>query len=326
LPALDIQNIDSNSFAVSLRARLVAFDALVPNSEWRIDGAIGTSQAAAIELYKPVAHTGLFVAPRAYVLRTSLNAFNEDGEQLAEYRDRRMGVGFDVGFTTGVRSELRAGFDQTDVSVRLRVGVPAFPESAGTNQFASVRFVFDGHDSPMVPSRGVRVRGAMRYYFKTPDAVVGDEDVVVQRFSDVPQAEATASWFTRLGRERLFVTGGAGTSFDRNPGVNLFRLGGPLRLAAFNNGEISGRHFVLATVGVLHEWFRLPDVLGGNVYAGIWVEQGSAYDEWSEARYRSAASGGIIGETILGPVFVGYSHSLQGSDNRFYVALAPFLP
>ena len=172
LPALDIQNIDSSSFALSLRMRLVAYDTLVPNSEWRVDGSIGTSQTAAIELYKRAGRTGLFVAPRGYVLRTSLNAYNDEGEVLAEYREKRIGAGIDVGYTTGLRSEVRLGFDAADVRVRLRVGTPALPEATGTDRYASLRWVFDDQDSPMVPSRGLRVRASLRYHFETP-AIVG---------------------------------------------------------------------------------------------------------------------------------------------------------
>jgi NTE family protein len=312
---------------VSLRGRLVAYDTFVPNSEWRVDGAVGTSLAAAIELYKRVGHTGFFVAPRAYALRTTLNAYTDEGEFLAEYREKRVGAGIDVGYTTGQRSEVRAGFDQADVRVRLRVGAPALPEATGSDQFASVRYVFDGQDSPTVPSRGLRVRTVFRYYFETPDLVVGDEDTAVQQFRDVPLAEVSGSWFTRVApKYRFFVSAGAGTSFDSNPGMHLFRLGGPMRLGAFNNGEVLGRHYMLGVAGLLREWFRLPDILGGNVYAGGWVEQGSAYDAWEDAAYRGAASGGVIAETLLGPVFVGYSHSLTGSDSRYYVALAPLLP
>jgi NTE family protein len=78
-------------------------------------------------------------------------------------------------------------------------------------------------------------------------------------------------------------------------------------------------------VGLLHEWFRLPDVLGGNVYLGGWLEQGSAFDSWQDAKYQSALSAGILIETLFGPAFLGYSQSLNSGNGRFYVALGPLL-
>ena len=142
----------------------------------------------------------------------------------------------------------------------------------------------------------------------------------------MPQAEVVASWFTRAGtRRRLFLSGGGGTSFDQDAGFNQFRLGGPLRLGGFNNDELRGNHYVLGVAGMLYEWFRLPDVLGSNAYAGGWVEQGSAFNAWRDKEYQASVSAAIILETLLGPAFIGYSQSLTESGGRFYLALGPFL-
>ena len=324
LPAIDLHNIDSNAFALQLRLRVAIYDAPLPNSELRLDGGIGTDQTAAIELYKLVGRHGLFVAPRAYFNRHGLNGYN-DGVYVAEYRMKRTGVGVDVGYTTGLRSEVRLGYDASDVRVRLRVGPPTLPEASGSESVASLRWVFDGQNSPLIPSRGLRLRTAMRYFFDTPD-IVDSQGTVVVRALDVPQGEAVASWFTRVRtRQRLFIAGGAGTSFGDDPGLNQFRLGGPLRLGALNTDEIRGNNYVLGTVGLLHEWFRLPDILGGNVYVGGWLEQGSAFDRWEDAKYESSLSAGVILETLFGPAFLGYSQSLNDGGGRFYIALGPFL-
>jgi hypothetical protein len=134
------------------------------------------------------------------------------------------------------------------------------------------------------------------------------------------------SWFKRIRpRQRLFVSGGAGTSFGDDPGFNQFRLGGPGRLGAFNNDQIRGENYVLGVGGLLHEWFRLPDVIGANAYFGGWLEQGSAFNAWNDAEYKAAASVGVVLETILGPAFLGFSQSLTDGNNRFYLALGPFL-
>jgi NTE family protein len=324
LPAIDAQNIDSNSFALSLRMRLVLYDTPLRNTELRLDGGIGTDQTVALELFRSIGRRGFFVAPRAYFSRSTLNGYR-DGEFLAEYRVKRTGVGIDVGYTTGMRTELRFGYDEANVRARLRVGVPLLPEASGADRVASVRWIFDGQNSPLVPSRGARVRTAFRYYFDTPD-IVDANDNVIARASDVPQGEVFGSWFRRVGtRGRLFVAGGAGTSFGDDPGFNKFQLGGPFRLGAFNNDELRGDNYLLGDVGLLREWFRLPDVLGANVYYGGWLEQGSAFDEWRDADYKASLSAGVIVETLFGPAFVGYSQSLTDGDGRFYLALGPLL-
>jgi hypothetical protein len=88
-----------------------------------------------------------------------------------------------------------------------------------------------------------------------------------------------------------------------------------LQLGAFNNDEIRGDNYVLGVMGVPHEWFRLPDILGGNAYFGGWLEQGSASDRWR----------GALLETLFGPAFPGYSQSLSDGGGRFYIALGPFV-
>ena len=324
LPAIDLQNIDSNSFSLSLRARLAVYDTPIPNSELRFDVGIGTDQSVAIEVYKQISHRGLFVAPRAYFTHRSLNGY-QDGEQVGDYRVKSTGAGIDLGYTTGLRSEVRVGYDAADVRVRRRIGVPTLPEANGSDSVMTMRWTFDGQNSPLVPSRGLRFRTAYRYFWDTPE-IVDEQGNVLAHPRDVPQAEAVASWFRRVAtRQRLFLVGGAGTSFGDEPGFNEFRLGGPFRLGAFNNDEISGNNYLLGVVGVLHEWFRLPDVLGGNGYLGGWLEQGSAYDTWDEAPYKAALSAGIVLETLFGPMFVAYSQSLTDGDGRFYISLGPFV-
>jgi NTE family protein len=324
LPALDVQNIDSNSFSISLRARLAIYDMPIPNSELRFDVGVGSQQLVALELYKLLGHRGLFVAPRVYFTHGSLNGYDE-GEFVAEYRVKRTGGGVDIGYTTGMRSEVRLGYDEADVRARLRIGAPTLPEANGSDRAASVRWAFDGQNSPLVPSRGLRLRTAFRYYFDTPE-IVDAQGAVLRRARDVPQGEAVASWFKRVRtRERLVLAGGGGTSFDHDPGFNQFLLGGPFRLGSFNNDEIRGDNYLVGVVGVLHEWFRLPDVLGGNAYLGGWLEQGSAFNAWRDAQYKASLSGGVVIETLFGPAFLAYSRSLTDSNGRFYVALGPFL-
>lgn len=325
LPAIDLQNIDSNSFSLGLRARLAIYDSPISHSEVRVDAGVGSDQSIGVELYKLLGHRGFFVAPRAYFSQHTINAYSDE-DLLAEYRSRRTGYGFDVGHTTGMRTELRLGYDMADVRAKRRIGEPVLPEARGTDSVASLRWEFDGQDSSMVPGSGARVRTAYRYFFQTPDATTETGELLLSGPKDVSQGEVVASWAKRIwSRQRLLLAGSVGTSFGDNPGFNEFRLGGPLRLGSYNNDEIVGANYFLATAGLLHEWFRLPDVLGGNAYIGAWVEQGDAFDEWGAIDYKATGSAGVMLETIFGPLFAGYSQSLTSGGGRFYISLGPLL-
>jgi NTE family protein len=122
-------------------------------------------------------------------------------------------------------------------------------------------------------------------------------------------------------RHRVFFSGGAGTSFKGRPlPTEQFSLGGPLRMSAFNPGQQRGDHYAHAAGGYLYQLMRLPDFLGGPVFAGAWLETGSAFDTDEDADIAVNGSTGVIADTILGPVFFGYSLGDDGSS-RFYLAI-----
>ncbi len=324
-PAVDLQNIDSNSFSMNLRARLAMFDTLVAGSELRLDAGVGTRTFISGEWYRRFGRSPVFGAVRGYASNDSLNLYDEDGQFLAEYRDKTTGAGFDLGLAIDRSNEIRLGYDVADVRIRRRIGEDVQPEAVGSDQFVTLRWAHDSQTSPVIPTRGVYSIATFRYYFDTPEIQRLDGTTIDRR--DFPQAEARAWWFRRVKENhRAFVTGAFGTTFDQDPGVHVFRMGGPMKLGALNNDEIIGEHYLYLAGGLLYRWFRLPDVLGGNAYLGAWYENGSAFEDWDgNKKYLANLSGGTVVETLLGPFFLGGSVSLNDGSTRFYVSLAPFV-
>ena len=140
----------------------------------------------------------------------------------------------------------------------------------------------------------------------------------------VTMAEGSLTWFRPLRRDRtrrLFVVGGAGHTFEGSPlEIDQFALGGPARMTAFGIGEARGDHYIYAGGGYLHRLFRLPDFLGRSVFAGGWVESGSAWDRGGDADLTVHGSVGIIADTLIGPVFAGMSAGIKG-ESRFYIGI-----
>ena len=125
----------------------------------------------------------------------------------------------------------------------------------------------------------------------------------------------------RTRAKRVFLSGGAGTSFDGNPlPTDQFALGGPLRLSAFSAGEQRGDHFLLVTGGYLHQIGRLPDFFGGPMFLGGWVDTGSAFDHWDDKDVATHVSVGFIADSLIGPVFAGTGFGFDGAF-RFYVGV-----
>ena len=127
------------------------------------------------------------------------------------------------------------------------------------------------------------------------------------------------SVFHSLGRRnRLFVRAAGGTSFGARPWFEAFSLGGPFRMSAFDNDELTGANFAFAGVGYLRQLPRLPAWVGGHAYLATWVEAGSAFDARADSAWHGDVSAGVIVDSIIGPVVrrrqrrpVGTSPSLR---------------
>jgi hypothetical protein len=118
---------------------------------------------------------------------------------------------------------------------------------------------------------------------------------------------------TVRGHDRVFALGGAGTSFSNRPlPTDQFVLGSPLHLGAYNVGEIRGDHYYILTAGYLGQIGRLPDFMGGPIFAGAWIENGDAFDSWHAATVRTHASAGVVIDTLVGPVIVAGSAGFDG--------------
>jgi hypothetical protein len=84
-------------------------------------------------------------------------------------------------------------------------------------------------------------------------------------------------------------------------------------LDAFDVGERRGDHFAVLTIGGARQIARLPDFLGGPVFGSVWLENGAAFDSHANADLNTHIAGGIILDTLVGPVLVGASAGLDGS-------------
>jgi NTE family protein len=323
LPAFDLENVDSNSFAATLRFRFAFYDTPIRQTEMRADLALGTNTFVGFELYRRLGQTPFFLAPRAAWRETTSNAYDADRNQIAEYSSKRATLGVDLGLNTSFNSELRAGVDWANLRVRREIGEPNLPEAEGDEKLLSVRWAYDGQNSPLVPSKGAYIRAAFRYYLDGADTVDADGNTLTT-IEDIPQLEASVNHVHRFKvKNRLLTNVAFGTSFDASPGIYQYRLGGVGRLGAYNHQEVFGDHYVFGSVGVLREWFRLPDILGQRVYYGGTVEVGTAFDEWDTANWDTQLTLGAMMETLRGPAFIGGSVSFVTGDMRFYVSLAP---
>ena len=303
LPIVLYRSSNISNVKFSLGARLTSFDIGGHGSELRFDAIIGSDDLLAGEYYRPVGDKGFFVAPRAFFAATSLDLY-ANGDRVAEYRNRRVGAGVDLGFTLNRRTQFRVGYEIGRERARVSIGSPIIPEVDGLLSKASARFVYDGLDDAMVPTRGFSIAGEGRWFFDAPGAP--------QSF---PQSEVRYTALKPMSdKVSIFTYGSAGTSFSKDAApLEQFTLGGPFRLGAFGPQEFRGDHYFLVSGGYLQRVGYLPPFLGRKIYGSGWYEFGSAFFDKDNAEYHSSVSGALIMETRLGPLTLGGAF---GSDGR----------
>lgn len=319
---VSLEDATSNTFRFGLGGRYLAFDVAGRQSELRLDATIGSDAFAGASLYRPFGRTPFFVEPGAQVGTETVRVADE-GQTLATYQVDGVEVRVDAGVNLGRFNEVRAGWRWAYVDATVDVGSPLLPELDGPQSEVHLTWTHDTQDDPVVASRGLHAVAALRHYLQSPFA-----DLLPDAGGNrVTQATAVGSWvrsFDRGARNRLFVNGGAGTSFDGDPlPTEQFQLGGPFRLSALDAGARSGAHFLMATAGYLRQVARLPDFVGGPVLLGGWIEEGSAFDSLATAQFDTNVTVGLVTPTLVGPVFAGASVGFDGS-RRFYVGIGRF--
>jgi NTE family protein len=217
-----------------------------------------------------------------------------------------------VGLVVSRESELTGGVQFGRVEANVRAGAPDLPELGGAESVVRLRFAHDGQDSPIVPSRGSRAIVQFTHFLDSP-IVEGVE----RTNHGVSQLEGGVTHYWRWHRRnRLFVMGFGGTSFDDHP-ISQFTLGYPFRLDAFRIGERRGDHYGVLTVGAARQVGRLPDFMGGPIFAATWLENGSAFYTDEDADFNTHAAVGVIMDTLVGPVVLGSSVGLDGGFRWF---------
>jgi NTE family protein len=308
---LNLENTTSEDFRVTFTGRYLAFDLLGSGSELRIDGTLGSDPGLAFTYYRPFGGTPLFVQPYAGVVQRTFNVI-EDDAVVASYGQRLSRGGLDIGVNLGRISDVRLGAYLGRLKANVDVGDPGLPEVNGKEVVAELKWRLDSQDSPVVPTRGTFAATHLQYMFDGPD--ITPPLTSGRSSAELLQLSGEASHFWSRGeRGRLFSVVGCGTSFGKEPlPTDQFVLGRPFHLGAHDHGEFRGDHYYVLTGGYLHQLGRLPDFMGGPVFAGAWLENGDAFNS-GEATFRSNASGGVILDTLIGPVIVAGSAGFDGS-------------
>ena len=321
--ALDLQNTQSSSVAATVRGRMLLFDVAGHNSEGRLDVSLGNTLAAAAGVYRPVGRSGFFVEPRAFAERRDTPVFEDDG-YTAEYREYHAGAIVRRRVHAAYRFETRLGYTYDHLRMDVRIGDSALPSVNGPQQYVSAQVKFDGQTGPTIPERGLYAKADLRQFFQVPDVVTPASTRAADP-DKMTSGRLQFSLFTPVGRRgRVLLGGSGGTSFGDTTVVNAFALGGPFQLGAYYPGELRGSNAVVANLGYFHELARFAEGTIGRLWFGSLIENGSAFERWSAAKFHTNVTAGFVLESPIGPVFAGASFGLDGRY-RVYFSLGPII-
>jgi NTE family protein len=307
-PFVDLAvNVDGSgvaAFDVSGGARVTFMDIDRHGGEWRNDLLFGSSNLAASEFYQPLAMSRFFVAPFAFASKFARNSFTGE-TRVAVFGDERAGGGFDFGYDSGRRSEIRLGYEIFSGKLDPLIGSAGLPIVSGNTGEFRLRYVWDGQDSPTVPSRGLRIISSLSRVLQSPDLDRPITQLDVQTSTFAPLSPKTS----------LFFIASAGISFHGTAGpFQVFALGGPFHLGAYLPQEFLGNHYGYSSVGFRREFYRLPQLVGGKIYWAGWYEAGTAFNDPDSVVVRGTFNFGVIAETIAGPLALAGSVSPTGQS------------
>lgn len=307
-PFVDLAvNVDGSgvaAFDFSAGARVTFMDVEHHGGEWRNDLLLGSGNLAASEFYQPLGGTHLFVAPYAFASKFPRNEFTGQ-TRVAVFGDERAGGGFDIGYNTGHRSEIRWGYEIFSGKLAPLIGDAGLSSVSGSTGELRARYVWDGQDSPSVPSRGIRIMANFSRVLQSPGLAHPIDQLDLQTSTFIPTGPKTSLFFVASG----------GTTFRGDAGpFQLFALGGAFHLGAYLPQEFVGNHYAYSSLGFRRDLYHLPQLVGGKIYWGGWYEAGSAFNDPSTIVVRGTFNLGVIAETIVGPIALATSVSPTGQS------------
>lgn len=306
--AVNVEGSGVAAFDFSAGTRITFMDVAHHGGEWRTDLLFGSSNLGASEFYQPLWQSRFFVAPFVFASKYARNSFT-GLTRVAVFGDERAGGGFDIGYDSGRRSEFRVGYEAFDGKLAPLIGATGLPSVHGSTGEFRARYVWDGQDSPSVPSRGTRAVVTLSRVLQSPGLPhpIGQLDV------------QTSNFVALTSKTSMFFSASGGTTFRGDAGpFQVFTLGGPFRLGAYLPDEFLGNHYAYTSVGFRRELYSLPQLVGKRIYWGGWYEAGTAFGTQAAdpgpVVVRGTFNLGIIADTIVGPIAIAGSISPTGQS------------
>jgi len=117
----------------------------------------------------------------------------------------------------------------------------------------------------------------------------------------------------------VFLAAQGGTTFTyHGTGLPPFSLGGSRNLVAYGSNEFLINQYFLFKAGYIHQLLELPPIVGDKLYAVVGYEAGKVYGLSNVSSLPTDAYGGLIVNTLFGPVLIGGAYGATGHHKVFF--------
>jgi NTE family protein len=269
---------------------------------------IGSNYGARVDLYQPLDPAQrLFVEGIAQYRNEQQNIYQND-ERVAQYAIGHTALSAWLGTNIGILGQAKVGWQEQRTDFERDIGSPLLPD-------AKVRF--GGWAAALALDQ------LNRLYFPT-DGWATNLVYFDNRDDDYSRLDFGAigafSFASTVFNARTSYSG----AVDGNlPFYDAARIGGPLNLSAYAQGQVVGDD--ITYLGLRGEQIigKFPLGLRGDLRLGVALEAAHVGRYFTETNladldYLNSASIYIGSETPFGPLYIGYGRSSEGNWNAFF--------
>jgi NTE family protein len=306
---INVEGSDTSEIRFGVGARLTFLDFGGPNSEWRSDITIGLDNSVSSEYYRRFGLTRWFVAPRGFFSRRQEDVYS-DKTRTSILKVQEGGGGADLGYAVSRFQELRLGYqyDYVSPSVSSGVLIPWLSAAAAGLQSVRFRWAYDGQDSGIIPRHGIRSTLDARWVFGTPTGV--------PQFGTIEQQFLIPKSF---GPRYTIVSAlNGGTVVGPKAYLPPFTLGGAGDLSALARQQLRGEHYYYGGMQGLRAFSADRTSFLNKINLDLGFEMGQAFSSTDSGKPIYDGLLGVVGESPVGIVFVGWSCGSSGNHKFFF--------
>jgi NTE family protein len=284
-------------------------------AEWRNEAQIGDVRRLATGFYQPLGPgSPWFVEPIVEYAQADFDLFGADNRRTDRVTNSAAGVSSSLGRRLGNTGVARIGIGREWYESAPLISSRLSETLRDNGSYARLSVTFDTlddvnfmHDGYLVNTRATSTRYS------------SDADTRVQTYS------LESGLATSFGRLTFLGLASVDRSRDDRGG---FGLGGFLNLSGTPVGAIVGSQSTLVALVSYYRMGELPRAVGRSWYLGGSLETGNAWTHRADIDYgnlRTAMSLFVGFDTVIGPAYVAWGHTVSGESSVYLFLGRPSL-